>query len=717
MLNLRLGRQHILGWRVLPIGAGGYITGIQIMSDGRKYIRNDTYGAHTNTLAAPTWQQRLLSTTMPSGKYGYNGSGDHIGTEGVTELKAAPSDPSRVYMFYNGDLFVSNDYGSSWIETAFTPVPIAENPANAGSPKLYGPKIAVHPTNPDILYVSTGADGVQFSDDGGDTWSTVSGITASGQVGGYYIGYAIVFNKSNPNIVWIGSYGTGWYVSSASTTGASFSAISGTPTTFRTAKSDQDGNLYSCGPDGLERWNGSSWTTLAFNNSGGNEDRAQCVAIDPADSDHIVVIIDSGHMSVSTDGGSTWSGLNFGSHSWAATDIPWLVNGAIGANQYMSAGECDICPVTGKLYLSAGVGVWWTEDHDTGGTVVWTSESLGIEQLVSNTVLATSNGNLLYGGWDRGVFKLDGSTYPSDYGPEVGAHVQNISMCWWLEAAPEDPDFIVALNNYFGHDISSYSEDGGATWTKFTTNRGDGLINGVIAVASKDNWVWVPLAGSGHPYYTTDRGVTWDLWTVPSGVPSSPNDIGIGFSYTLNGQYLTADTVNGDFYLYLNGTDGDSSYAGVYKSTDGGDNWTKVNAGRLTGGGAGFKLRAVPGQAGHILRSAGRIDSAVTGEFQLSTDGGANWDEVPGITEVQCFGFGPTVASYPRVWAFGWVSGVPGFYYSDDANGVVPTWTMVGTDAFPLGIVDTVMCIEGDKITPGKCYVGFRGTGAVQYVP
>lgn len=701
-------------WQPLPIGAGGLISGIRIAPDGRKIIRTDTHGEYVCDTVDTTWKQRLLSTTMPAASVRYQANGDLRHTEGVVEVAIAPSNSSRLYKFYRGQIYKSDDFGAHWTLTSFSTVSDSDNHANSAI-KLYGPKVAVKPDNADVLYVGTATNGLRFSSDAGSTWSTVS--TAEVPDATAVQGYCIVFDKTNANRVWIGSYGNGWYVSTTSGSGGGFSAVGGAPTTFRTAKCDQNGRLYVCvnGTDSLRRYDGRSWMPLAFNKSSGNEERAQCVAINPRDADHIVCIIDSGHWSVSNDGGFTWTGINFTQHSLSATGIPWLQYTAPGVNQYMTATECDFCPITGRLYLAAGVGVWWTTDFE--GTHQWQQQSVGIEQLVVNQILSRTDGYKLVVCWDRPVFRVNGTNFPSDWGPE---HDTEINAGWSIDCAPSNEDFVVVLANWFGVEKSSYSRDGGQTWMQFPSYpplQSNALINGTIAVGSETNFVWIPCNGGGRPYYTTDGGRTWNLWNTPTGVPTGTGDIGIGFAFFLNAKFLCKDWVSGLFYLYLSGTEADHSYAGVYTSPTG-QIWTKVNSDRLANGGANFRMDAVPGNEGHLFRTAGEVGGSISGQFQKSTDGGASWSSVPNMTEVRAFGFGAIAsgASYPTLYVFGWRDGTrPAIWRTTNANQARPTWTMVGTNEFPSNSLDAITWVSGDKSDADKCYVGMRGSGALQY--
>src|SRR5262245_25042262 len=319
-------------------------------------IRTDTSGVYG--WDGSQWRQLMTSLSMPTGYFGYDANGDLIFSTGVPEIAIAPSNTNRLYMFYLGNVFKSDNFGATWSVTGFTPV--ADDGQNGNqSPKFHGPKMAVKPNDADTVYLGTEANGLWYTQNGGTSWTQVS----SGQVAAAAStnGYAIVFSWTTPNTLWVGSYGNGFYANTnVSGAPGTFTALTSDPTDFWTARSDLSGNLWVCSVSGnpnLHKWNGSSWTNYTYD--GSQPTRATCVAIDPDDSTHIVAIIDSGHVSVSTNGGSSWSGINFTQNAFSATAIPWLALGAPGTNQYMTAVECDIDQTSDRLYLAAGLGVWY----------------------------------------------------------------------------------------------------------------------------------------------------------------------------------------------------------------------------------------------------------------------------------------------------------------------------------------------------------------------
>jgi photosystem II stability/assembly factor-like uncharacterized protein len=118
----------------------------------------------------------------------------------VTAVTGVPSQPRTFYMgVASGGVFRTMDAGASW-------TPITDGKVPLGSIGA----IAVAHTDPKVIYVGTGSDGVRSNVstgrgvyktiDGGDTWS-FAGLYDAGQIG------AVRIHPANPDIVWVAANG------------------------------------------------------------------------------------------------------------------------------------------------------------------------------------------------------------------------------------------------------------------------------------------------------------------------------------------------------------------------------------------------------------------------------------------------------------------------------------------------------------------------------
>jgi photosystem II stability/assembly factor-like uncharacterized protein len=118
----------------------------------------------------------------------------------VTTVTGVPSQSKTFYMgVASGGLFRTTDSGATW-------VPITDGKVPLGSTGC----VAVAESDPNIIYLGTGSDGVRSnvstgrgiykSMDGGQTWKFI-GLYNAGQIG------AVRIHPTNPDIVWVSAVG------------------------------------------------------------------------------------------------------------------------------------------------------------------------------------------------------------------------------------------------------------------------------------------------------------------------------------------------------------------------------------------------------------------------------------------------------------------------------------------------------------------------------
>lgn len=726
VLRARPGTPGVASWRPLAIGAGGFITGIDVHRDGvERVIRTDTYGAYI--WANDKWNQLVTATSMPADERLPTGGG-------VTDVVIAPTNTQRLYMYYNSRFYRSDNKGASW--TRSTAFGVAE--ANPNDDYRTGSfKIAVDPVNADIVYVGTRDDGMRRSVDGGVTWTTINDIPVGehrynekGQLIDTGGGISIFFdpaggsNGSRTNIVYASSWGNGIWRSADG--GNSWQRISdGNTGPIQAWRSEvaSDGTLFAIdrqnGSGAVWRYRGGAWTNVSPTNN------IQTLTVDPTNPNRIYAFSGSGEPWRSVDGGAHWTQLATPGIRTAAGDVTWH---AWTSEDYFSTAQAHFDPkVPGKIWMAQGIGVWTAQVDDATTRVTWQATSRGVEQLVINDVIAPPGGQPVTAAWDRAIFYSESlDKFPATHGPAF-----NFNSAWDLDWSPSNPKFIVANTSDHRYCCTDqrdptqagWSIDGGKTWTEFASfPQIDASINpdnptirlgyphqrfgfGDMAVAANniDNIMWLS-SWNRQPAYTLNRGATWNIVRLPGEVNSEYNS---HFGNYLNRKVLVADRVLASTFYYYN-ADG-TNIRGVWRTSDGGKTWSRVFEGAITNFSVfNATLGSVPGKAGHLFFTPGPLQGDPDIALKRSVDGGATWTDVPGASRVHAFGFGkPQFAGgYPTIFIAGTVGGKYGIYRSTDEGA---TWQSMG---FPNNSLDTVRAIDGDKNVFGRVYIGFAGSGA-----
>lgn len=699
-------------WSQVKIGAGGFISGIDISPGGEQMvIRTDTHGGYRWDAGEDKWVHLIDAQTLPA-----EDVEPYMG-RGMYAIAIAPSNPNRLYTAWRQGFYRSDNGGEAWVKQQtfdWNRLPTDDNW------RTYHRKMVVDPINPDHVIAGTSNGAIYRTTNGGSIWTMISDIPASGNAG--YTG--LVFDSSSgatdghTSVIYAHLGDTGYYRSTDG--GVSWASIGGVTGVVLSAQT-ANGNLYisggTWGGEGIFRYDGSSWTQLL------NHPDAQlgALAIAPQNPNLMVAESLGGQLSISINGGSSWgSWINANNrHRESSDDIPWLE--WTSEDWFSTAQMCFDPVVAGKLWVAQGIGVWHTTI--TGGMteVNWTAQSRGIEQMVTSDIISPPGGVPIAAFWDRPIFRIDNpDQYPLRHYPD-----SSFDTAWSLDYSAADPLFIAAntsshLGTLFGSPVpikAGYSTDGGQNWVQFSSQPAgaqyvDDYRGGSIAVGDTNNIVW-----SGHnawPYHTGNRGNSWSPVSINDMTQGSTDLTGFNWSYHLKRQHLASDRVTlNTMYLFYAG--GSSHSAGFYRSVNGGANWNRVytvdgsSPSAFTWASAGFnvEIKAVPGYAGHLFYTAGHASGVTAHGFARTLDGGTTWNDVPNVTSVFKFGFGKAAvsSSYPTIFIAGYVNSEYGIWRSIDN---CATWTKIGQ--YPDNNVDAIAALTGDMNTFGTVYIGYAGS-------
>jgi photosystem II stability/assembly factor-like uncharacterized protein len=712
-------------WQRLPLGAGGFVTGLVIHATGAMYARTDVGGAYRFDRATSTWQQMLTTASVPDADPARNdyavesvavspadagtvvlsvgddsdpGEGDPLPTTGRVlrstdggrtwtasaqaffisgnaeirqrseRIAIDPFDPRRVLLGTRRQgLWVSTDAARTFTQIAPDRVPVGTAPNPAGVHGGVG-FVTFDPTVRGRVYAGVAGVGVLRSDDSGVTWRTIVPVRGANQVpleGSITAGQLLV----------------------------SLSTVEGDAAGFIGRYDPTTGTVTSLVPDARA----SAWSG----------------AVDPRDPRHVVITEDavrSGKLWRTTDGGTTWKTLDI---SIDASSIPWLQRTDLA--DFMSVGRLVFDPtVPGRIWFAEGMGVWRTDDLADPTTSVsnvrWVLDSRGIEELVIADVVAPPGGDPIVVAADRQGFRIT-SVRDFPLRPLVDARFGGGTDADYSGTRPGSLVWIGAEYHLYFSDArrprAAVSNDGGATWAALPNLTKD-MFGGNVAISATDptNIVWLPSyylspfefqqSGKGL-YVTTDAGASWQNLTV-----AGQNNYH-RLMWWLGKQALAADKVDGGvFYLQ-------SDTRQFFVSTDRGRTWRQAphsapceeaNACHVYG-----QVVASPRRAGVVWSSAGDA-----GLFRSDDRGATPWRKVTAIDTVRAFGLGaPMTAGGPdTLYLYGRAAGDPalGIWRSADDGA---NWELIGRA--PLDLYASITTVTGDPDVPGRVYVTYAGNG------
>ena len=418
-------------------------------------------------------------------------------------------------------------------------------PAGAGSPWFsIGPRnvngrvkaLAVHPTDPNILYAGAASGGIWKSTDGAQSWRPLwdqQDTMAS---------VAIAIAPSAPNTVYVGTGewtpgwgpgfpGTGVFVSTdAGSTWTQRSAVASRRVAQILVSPTDANRVYVAGESGFESSadGGATWTTVRAG-------EVSDAVIDPNTANTLYINVRSDGLYKTTDGGTTWAKLAGGAPSGADADWIRLAIGRSGA----AGSNLVLAKRSGTLYRSTDGGSNWT-------TLAGSHGGVSYHAWCNLLAVAPDDDDIILAGGSGYERTSNGGTTWSGLG---GLHSDHHRAVF----APANTSIVYGCN-----DGGVYrSDDKGANWVKAS--------HGLVVTQFYDVGAWSTIG-------TVAGGGTQDNGTVMTTGGLTWRDI---FGWD-GGYFVIHPTDPRTMYAEHQNTD-------IHKSVDGGNAWVQKVSG-LSGG-------------------------------------------------------------------------------------------------------------------------------------
>jgi photosystem II stability/assembly factor-like uncharacterized protein len=557
--------------------------------------------------SSPTSPNTVLAGIAPGGSIGgtlYRSTDGGANWAAVAQLANESVydiefDPAGIaYIATQDSVWKSTNGGANWTQT---------NLGIGVNDQVFD--VAINPSNPQVIWAAV-ADAlggqtmnVMRSPDGGATWAS-----ATPPLGSAISGRAIAIDPANPTHVAVafgGAFGGGrvWYTPDEGATW--FDRSSGLPTTPAVDIVYSAGRLLVTGGQLFGGQNfglfsstndGQSWTPLSstWPSLVGTD-----IEVAPNDPQHLFVTTPSG-LFETTSGGTSWT---FGAGGTSALSLN-AVRYAAGSNTTVFIGA-----------NSAGI---WTSTNN-GASFAATSTGIGALDVYSVAANPLNNREIaiaFQGSNNGGVYTSTdgGTTWQLASGiPGTRYNVVAFAPTGLLYAISDGPSSI-------GNE-ALYRRNADGTWTYLGPNQGTLFESELFAIRfSRTNPNLIVQGGSDFgvagfestAWVSTDGGQTWSK--TYEGVETSHPINGIEFVDDGSDQVMVASQAD-----FTGGRQG-----GVVRSGNGGQSWTRIAAGSsgLPVNFNGYDVTNSPTSPQTFYAASNDTQS---GGVYRSVDGGLNW--------------------------------------------------------------------------------------------
>ncbi|WP_187297980.1 WD40/YVTN/BNR-like repeat-containing protein [Paenibacillus mucilaginosus] len=219
-------------WNNVKIGGGGFVTGVVYnpVENGLLFARTDVGGAYRFDSSTKTW--------IPLTDFIGRTDRDDMG---VLSIAVDPTNANKVYMMTglytsqwaaNGNFYASTNKGATWTKTAL-PFKVGGNDIGRNT----GERLQVDRNLTNVLYMGSTTDGLYKSTNSGANWSKVTSFPAAN------INFVILDTSSSmpgtaTSRIIVGANGTSNTMYISNNGGSTWSTISGQPSGYCPIRAD-----------------------------------------------------------------------------------------------------------------------------------------------------------------------------------------------------------------------------------------------------------------------------------------------------------------------------------------------------------------------------------------------------------------------------------------------------------------------------------------------
>jgi len=737
--NIQGQNTEAYSWNHVPIGGGGYITGMKIhpLNGDRRYYRTDVGGAYRWDPNSNRMEQMIFLENK--NLYSVAGIALHPTDENIVYLSVGRNcDPEQ------NEILVSTDAGENFdIVDIVGGVPFwfaANGGRDCGGNSdkdRQGTPLAINPHNTNELYIGTRSKGLYILNLTSLQLTDVPNSSIP-ENNNFQSIRSVVFHPTQ-NLVYIAYIGHGVYVGNTLTqVYTNYGENSNTELQDAidiSISKDANYMLVACKTQGIMKatnlTGALNWDLLSGYNSADSEGYLTVDCSPHQNNVAVTVVAAWNHINefqVTTDAGSSWNQID-GSVAEEDNHFKWRSDSFASHVSQIAFDPTQ----SSKMHYTSWFSTFSCDNFSLSGPNSWHNDySKGHEEIVTTDLVAfptNSEGEfLMAGSGDHSGFLFDADITNQDsfatftISDRVTTDINPLKKNASLDFCEKQTDHLIAcITEEWGTSNAGLvsSDDGGITWD-LVTGFGTDSYNKSIVAMSSDNPNNIIALNNDHMIYTLNGNDFFDATGTTNNNPSctipysinclAPTDFSgtnINDNVFAGFRNITADR-NYDCVFYYYDWDGNFSI-----TTDGGANWCIINNTSLPSSSSIWdkaRLISIPG-----IANAGHLWININKELWHSTNSGKNWVNYTSshsVDEVLALSFGKGLnTNYEALYIFGSIDGVAGnfFYRSDDAG---LSWTKINDINEQENWGDPKI-IAGDRNIAGRLYASVSGQGVI----